>query len=651
MEGPGGGVSGSCAPIKTEESACERLKASEVSYRRLFEAARDGILILDADTGQITDVNPFLLELLGFSHSEIVGKTVGELSPFRDVVSNQDVLERLQKEGCVRYDDLPLKTKDGRSVDVEFVSNVYQAGNKWVIQCNIRDITARRRAEESNARLAMAVEQAAETIVITDTDGAILYANPAFEKTTGYTLAEARGQNPRILKSGKQDAELYRRMWETLRRGESWSGHFINKRKDGTFYEEEATISPIRDTKGATVNYVAVKRDVTREMQLEARFRQSQKMESIGQLAGGIAHDFNNFLAVMMMQTELCLMVSNTPEEVREGLGEIRTAAERASNLTRQLLLFSRQQIMQRRILDLNEVVTGLARMLRRIIGENVSLELRLRSAPLLTHADAGMLDQVLMNLAVNARDAMPTGGRLIIETAEKVIDTEQASLSLEASPGRFVWLSVSDTGCGIPPENMSRIFEPFFTTKEAGRGTGLGLATIFGIVKQHRGWVKVYSELGRGTTVQVFLPASDASKGQGSPKETATPAPRGRSETILLVEDDAPLRRLTRRLLERNGYHVLEAADGVEAEQVWEGQKGRVALLLTDLVMPGGMDGRELSVRLQTEQPGLKVIFMSGYSAVIAGRDLELQIGQNFIQKPSPPDQLLSAIRRLLDP
>ena len=457
------------------ETRSELLRASELSYRRLFESARDGILILDADSGRVTDVNPFLVELLGFSRSEMIGMTVAELSPFKDAVANLAMLERLQKSGYARYEDLPLETRDGRRIAVEFVSNVYLAGDKLVIQCNIRDITARKLLEKSHTHLAMAVDQAAETIVITDLSGAILYANPAFTLSTGYTREEALGQNPRLLKSGEQDLAFYRGMWGVLARGEVWRGHFINKRKDGTLYEEEATISPVRDAAGKVISYVAVKRDVTREMLLEAQVRQSQKMESIGQLAGGIAHDFNNILAVMMIQIGFTLDEDNLPPVVREGLAVIKAATQRAGNLTRQLLLFSRQEVMRPHQLDLNEVVTNLAKMLQRIIRENVRLELVLNSKPLTTFADAGMLDQVLMNLVVNASDAMPTGGRLIIETAEKTIDAELAALNPEASPGRFVRLSVTDTGCGMTPETQARAFEPFFTTKAAGKGTGSG--------------------------------------------------------------------------------------------------------------------------------------------------------------------------------
>jgi CheY-like chemotaxis protein len=351
----------------------------------------------------------------------------------------------------------------------------------------------------------------------------------------------------------------------------------------------------------------------------------------------------------MIMQAELAAMVENTPKEVQDGLREIRVAAEHAANLTRQLLAFSRRQVMQPRPLDLNEIVTSLTKMLQRILGEDVRLQLNLHPRALLTRADAGMLDQVLLNLVVNARDAMPGGGRLFIETGETTFTEEEANAIPDTSPGRHVCLRVTDTGTGIAPENLSRIFEPFFTTKEPGKGTGLGLATVFGIVKQHRGSLTVESEVGKGTTFRIFLPASGVA-GRLPDEAAMKPKPRGGTETILLVEDDAAVRMLTRAVLERQGYQVLEAAHGVEALKIWEQHQGIIQLLFTDIVMPRGISGRELAIRLQARNPKLRVIFTSGYSADIAGRELSLQEGQNFIQKPASPQQLLETVRRCLD-
>jgi nitrogen-specific signal transduction histidine kinase len=389
--------------------------------------------------------------------------------------------------------------------------------------------------------------------------------------------------------------------------------------------------------------------DITEQRRLEEELRQAQKLEAIGQLAGGVAHDFNNILAVIIMQTGLTAMEEGLTDTAREGLRQIHLAAERAANLTRQLLAFSRRQVMQPRDLDLNEVVTNLTKMLQRIIGEDVWLEMRLYPTPLMTHADAGMLDQVLMNLAVNARDAMPKGGRLIIETTAREISAAEAAALLDVKPGHYVGLSVSDTGCGIPPEILPRIFEPFFTTKEPGKGTGLGLATVFGIVKQHGGCIQVASEPGRGTTFEVYLPALAETTTAASEAESR-PGPRGGTETILLVEDDADVRLVTRITLERHGYRVLEAPDGLAALELWRQHRDAVALLLTDLVMPGELDGRELAQRLRADRPQLKVIYTSGYSPELAGRELHSRSGEAFLQKPCPAERLLETVRECLD-
>jgi two-component system, cell cycle sensor histidine kinase and response regulator CckA len=407
--------------------------------------------------------------------------------------------------------------------------------------------------------------------------------------------------------------------------------------------------SPVRDKAGNYYGRIWTFRDITEKRQLEQQFRQSQKMEAIGQLAGGVAHDFNNILATIMMEAELAVTETNVSAESRVALNDIRAAAERAANLTRQLLAFSRRQVMQTRLLDLNEIVTSLSKMLQRILGEDVSLQLNLHPRSLMARADAGMLDQVLLNLVVNARDAMPKGGKLTIETAERFFAKGEADLFPDTTVGRHVCLSVTDTGCGMSPEIRAHLFEPFFTTKEPGKGTGLGLATVFGIVKQHGGTITVSSHVGEGTTFHVFLPAEETA-GRGSTQQTTMPKARGGTETILLVEDETSVRRLTRIVLERAGYHVLEAHNGVEAMQLWELHQDTIQLLFTDIMMPEGVSGHDLAARLLARNPRLSVIFTSGYSAEIAGRELSLKVGQNFIQKPALPSQLLEIVRQCLD-
>jgi CheY-like chemotaxis protein len=372
-------------------------------------------------------------------------------------------------------------------------------------------------------------------------------------------------------------------------------------------------------------------------------------MEAIGQLAGGVAHDFNNILAVIQLQSELLKAGGNLTPKQSDYAEEIGTAIQRAAALTRQLLLFSRKGVLRLRDLDLNQSINNMAKMLWRILGENIQVQFKFAMQSLFIHADAGMVDQVLMNLAVNSRDAMPKGGRLVIETSTVEFDESICGQSAHARPGSFVCLSVSDTGCGIPAENLARIFEPFFTTKEVGKGTGLGLATIFGIVQQHQGWIHVYSEMGHGTTFRIYFPRLARMDGQ-QPEQPALTALRGGSETILLVEDDAFLRASVRDTLLRFGYRVLDAINGNEALDVWKQHRDEIHLLLTDLVMPGGMTGIDLATILLKENPKLKVIYASGYSAEAAGNDFPLEEGVNFLTKPFQTAKLAHTLRHNLD-
>ena len=384
-------------------------------------------------------------------------------------------------------------------------------------------------------------------------------------------------------------------------------------------------------------------------LQLEEQLRQAQKMEAIGQLAGGMAHDFNNILTVIQGYTQTLLVKEDQDKETVEGLKQTYLAAERAGSLTRQLLAFSRKQVIRLEPLNLNDVIGNLAPMLGRLIGEDVTLRSSFAPRLPLVQADAGQMEQVLMNLIVNARDAMPKGGELFITTERVTVSEAEGRQEREGRAGEFVGVSVRDTGCGIAPENVQHIFEPFFTTKDAGKGTGLGLATAYGIVKQHQGWIKVASQIGEGTTFQIFLPttAAPAKALKTTPSERKL---RGGTETILLVEDELALRRLIVNLLQRFGYTVLEATSGAKALDVWRQQGRNIDLLLTDMVMPDGVTGQELAEKLKAENPRLKVILSSGYSADFTGTDLASLKGIFFLQKPYHPQQLVQTIRECLD-
>jgi PAS domain S-box-containing protein len=633
----------------TERKQAEgELLASEIRYRRLFEAAHDGVLILDADSGEIKDVNPFLTDLLGFSRTELLGKKLWDLGFWKDVFFSKVGFIELRSKGYIRYDDLPLETRDGRRIAVEFVSNVYLADHQRVIQCNIRDISARKRAEAERTRLITAIEQSAEAVVITNTNGDIEYVNPAFTRITGYSREEALAQNPRILKSGKQDPALYQELWSTISQGKTWRGEVINRRKDGSLYNEQMVITPVQDEQGKVTHFIAVKQDVTEHKHLEEQVRQAQKMEAVGQLAGGVAHDFNNLLTIINGYSELVLGRLKPNDPMQGYLEEIKKAGERAASLTRQLMAFSRLQVLSPRVLDLNALVAEVQKMLRRLIGEDIELTTVQGPALGRVMADPGQIEQILMNLAVNARDAMPQGGKLVIETANVDLDDAYARTHGVVTPGHYVMLAVSDSGCGMDAETQVHIFEPFFTTKELGKGTGLGLATVYGIVKQSGGYIWVYSEPGKGTTLKVYLPrVEDVDESVQAP-EPSVYTPSG-TETILLVEDEEAVRALASKILQALGYKVIESANPEDALRIGEHYKEPIHLLLTDVVMPR-MSGREVAERLAVLLPDLKVVYMSGYTDDSVVRHGVLETGTAFLQKPFTPAALARKIREVLD-
>jgi PAS domain S-box-containing protein len=534
--------------------------------------------------------------------------------------------------GWLRTNKVPLHDKDGHVIGV---LGTYE------------DVTERKQMDEKVRQLSRAVEQSPVSIVITNKDGNIEYVNRKFTEVTGYSFSEAIGKNPRILKSGEMPAEVYQRMWKCIRDGQEWRGEFHNRKKNGELFWELSMISPIFNAAGAITHYLAVKEDITERKQLEEQLRQSQKMEAFGQLAGGIAHDFNNLLTIIQGNVALLQEPSNSDQA--GGLVEISKAAERAANLTRQLLTFSRRQVFQPKPLDLNEVVANTSKMLQRLIGEHIGLETHFAPGGAPIQADRTMMEQILMNLAVNSRDAMTKGGRLIIQTASVAVSEADAETNPKSRPGSFIRLKITDTGCGMTPETLERIFEPFFTTKEVGKGTGLGLATVFGIVEQHHGWIEVESKLNSGTTFCIHLPRLAESE-KSQTEFSRAPEVRGGNETILLVEDEAPVRSLARTVLEQKGYHVIEADSGPSALELWKQHRDTIDLLLTDMVMPGGISGQELAKRLLSEKPGLKVIYNSGYTDEMLGENSPLRDNPNFMEKPFGLHQLLKQVRDCLD-
>jgi PAS domain S-box-containing protein len=509
------------------------------------------------------------------------------------------------------------------------------------------DITERKRAEGEHIRLVTAIEQSAEAVVITNTNGDIEYVNPAFTRITGYSREEVLGHNPRILKSGKHDPEFYRQLWANILKGEIWHGEIINQRKDGKLYTEEMNIAPVRGARGEVTHFIATKQDVTERKALEEQLRQAGKIEAIGRLAGGVAHDFNNLLTIINGYTDLLEEKLAPDNRASAHLKEIKDAGERAASLTRQLLAFSRRQVLTSKVLDLNAVISDLEKMLKRLIGEDIALRTILDRPLGRVKADPGQIEQVLMNLAVNARDAMPLGGDLTIETSNVELDETFARSHITVKPGPHVMLAVRDTGVGMTPETKARIFEPFFTTKENGKGTGLGLASVYGIVKQSGGSIWVDSELGQGTVFKVYLPSVSESPAAKVHAKTETDSASG-SETILVVEDEEGVRSLVCMALGSAGYKVLETEDGESALAICANYDGPIHLLLADVVMPK-MSGPMVAEKVTALRPNIKVLYMSGYTNDAIVHHGVLSHDMPFIQKPFSPGVLRKKIREVL--
>jgi PAS domain S-box-containing protein len=519
----------------------------------------------------------------------------------------------------------------------------------WSVTGQLAGALARIWLNEERHRLDAAIEQTAEGVIITDTQGTIVYVNPAFERITGYNCTEVVGQNPRVLKSGKQDAAVYEDLWSHLEAGEMWQGRLVNRKKDGTFYTAEATITPVHNGRGRVVNYVSVQRDVTHELQLEEQYRQALKMEAVGRLAAGIAHDFNNLLTAINGYAMLMEMELGEGDPVRRMAKNIVGAGERAAELTRQLLAFSRKQVIDPMVLSLNEVVANMIDMLQRTIGEHIEFQLDLASDLWLTKVDPVQIERVIVNLAVNARDAMLDGGRLILRTANVTIKEPIIAYDLESQPGEYTVLSVLDTGIGMSKEVKAHLFEPFFTTKEVGQGTGLGLATVYGIVKQSEGTICLHSVEGQGTTFEMYFPRIEEAAPVTTEVAPAEDTVRSGKETILLVEDNEAVRDLAYRVLKRQGYTLLQAEDGQQARQLAASHRGSIHLLLTDVIMPN-MNGRTLADYMVDMWPELRVLYMSGYTDDAIAYHGVLDEGVDFLPKPFRPADLARKVRTVLD-
>jgi two-component system, cell cycle sensor histidine kinase and response regulator CckA len=637
--------------IRTTVHSVERkrtqdaLRESEEQFRSLFENSLDAILLTIPD-GRILRANPAACQMFGLTQEEICRAERNALVDTSDPRLKPGLEER--KRTGKFQGELNFKREDGSIFPAELSTVLFKdAEGQWKTTMIIRDVTGRRRSEEAQKRLATAVEQAAEAIVITDNRGTIQYVNPAFERITGYSEEEAIGQNPRLLKSGEHDKKFYKQMWETIQGGHVWSGCLVNRRKDGQIYHEEATISPVKDASGTIVNFVAVKRDITEHLELSKQLLQAQKMEAVGTLAGGVAHDFNNILQVGLGYSELILGSEGLPQRYKADLRKINESAKRGAELVQRLLTFSRKTEVKPLPLNLNRRITELRKMLERTVPKMIEIQLLLAEDLATIHADATQVDQILMNLAVNARDAMPDGGRLVIETANVILGDEYATAHFNAKPGHYVLLIVADNGSGINEENLEHIFEPFYTTKEAGVGTGLGLAMVYGIVQQHGGCIRCLSEPGEGTTFKIYFPALVSEE---EPEDnTAIPVPRGGSETILIVDDEDMIRDLGSRILQKSGYKVITASNGRQALEVYQERGSEISLVILDLIMPQ-MGGKQCLELISLLDPGVKVVIASGYSANGAAEEALFANSKGFVNKPYEISQLLEVVRSVLD-
>ncbi|QWV93855.1 response regulator [Geomonas oryzisoli] len=619
-----------------------KLIDSERRFRSTFEQAGLGIAHLQLH-GEILRANSQLQEFLGRSEAELLGQ------PFRNWFAGFDPEELLSAPGrvAVREASVPVPSGARWSRLTSSVSLDGKGVPDYLIAL-VDDLTERRHTEEQVIKLSHAVEQCPVSIRITDRNGVVEFVNPRFTEMTGYSAEDVVGKPADVFLTSQDDAGSAKsELQACLAAGAAWEGERLHHRKDGASFWARVTVSPISNRQGEVTHYLILKDDITERHKLEEQLRQSQKMEAIGQLAGGVAHDFNNILMVIMgfgsMLTADALLSSQQKEKVEH----ILESADKGAQLTASLLAFSRKQVMKLEVVNLNDVILHVEKFLTRVIGEDVQLRSVLSAAPLSVNVDCGQIEQVLMNLATNARDAMPKGGVLTIETSSQALEERSVMPHDTGEPGNYAVISVSDTGLGMDEATRSRIFEPFFTTKEQGKGTGLGMSIVYGIVKQHNGYVNVYSEPQVGTTFRIYLPLIETVEA-GQRRQGDFAPPRAGSETILVAEDEPVLRELLQSILTEYGYRVILAEDGLDAVEKFRAAES-VDLVLMDMIMPR-MNGKEACDSIRSTAPGVKVAFTSGYTRDFVYLRDSIDAGTELIMKPVQPMELLRRVRDILD-
>ncbi len=640
--------------LRARERDTAALYETDRRFSLVFRKSPIAIAILRLRDGRFIDVNDSFVRLTGYSREEALGRTSVELDLWADPVERGEVLRRVREDGQVRAMEIRIRRRSGETVPMLYAVERIDIGGEPCLIGMAQDIAARKELEEElRSRLQRFLRASPAVLYVLRIEGERVrqeWISENLERITGWTMAESGDPAWWYANVHPEDKE---RVLEGRARAAEWFGRsklleyrFRHKGGAWIWIRDEQRYQPAEE--GDWIEAVGTWIDISEQKRLEANVVQMQKIETVGMLAGGIAHDFNNLLSVIRGYTELALEEAPPGEAGRANLEEIVRATRQAASLTSQLLAFSRKQILQPEILNINDVLRETSRILERLIGENIELRLLPRADLPPVSADRGQLQQIIMNLAVNARDAMPEGGKLLIETGEALFDEEYVRGHFPATPGGYVMLAVSDSGAGMDAATQARIFEPFFTTKEKGKGTGLGLSTVYGIVKQSNGFIWVYSETGGGTTFKVYLPRVEGAAEAVEP-EVRTGSGLAGSETILVVEDEAPLRDLACRTLERKGYFVIPASDGDEALERAAARAGRIDMLVTDVVMPR-MGGKELASRMKERFPGIRILYVSGYTDhSIVHRGI-LDEGVAFLQKPFSMEGLVRKVRAILD-
>ena len=642
-------IVGTMRDITQRKWAENRLKESENRMRMIVEGTPYLFFYTQDTDAKITYVSPSVKNITGHSIDEWYNQTHWFVTNNKiNILAKERTRAHLRGEFSMGSIFVEIEHADKYPILLEVYENPIIADGEVVgVQGIAHDITKRTLAENELRKLSRAVEQSPASIIITDKEGNIEYVNPKFTQVTGYTSAEALGQNPRMLKSGEKPTEEYKQLWETVTCGKEWRGELHNKKKNGELYWESALISPIKDASDEITHYLAVKEDITEKKLFETQLMRAQRMESIGTLAGGVAHDLNNVLAPIMLAIDV-LRKSMPDERSQKMLESLESSAHRGSTIVKQILGFARGIQGETVPIQIRYIINEITNIIRETFPKSITIKESIPKNVWTIIGDATNLHQLILNLSLNARDAMPEGGTIYIKAENKTIDEHYSRMNLESKPGRFVMLSVEDNGCGIPPAVVEHIFEPFFTTKEVGKGTGLGLSTVHSIVKSHGGFLNVYSEIGKGTTFRIYLPAAEAADGVQPELEKLREMFMGHGELIMVVDDESSIRQITKHALETYGYRTITAPDGTEAIVHFASRKDEIDLVLVDMVMPI-MDGPHTIKVLRKINPLIKIIASSGLTGEgNVAKDKKLGVNA-FIMKPYNAEKLLEVVHSVL--